>query len=700
MEPFERLEASFFKQDEESGELLATEQEVQGGQAERLLDTLLHMVRLFTLVNVKDRDANPAPAPDKLDASDQPKPGKLQLSKATTDAAAAIKAQLKKSRASMRLGHSGLSSVYMSASNIFMAKCSLKDAVLYLYLFYVGIYLARTMLGGAIWERRYNYWQPTIRPGAQRNGSCVLKQDIEPSRYRRDLYQEARTAKRLAGLDYMASFESLSQFFFLITTGTIVGQVIAGLHLALQRPMRLTAISLLVDPGAERSRLRHKLARIVQTTFNCPDFAEQVEQVLVARCNCLRPQMHNERVKHLTRRHNRTDFLRMVFREKIYNRVMPRSVSYSSLAGYRKTVVWIFWIQLSALLVIYFINMGSMIVYQVYRRVGERLAKAQCERWQPDAQMPKHRIDFDDKFWKQNRQVYLDYGQNENNIPFHLYLLELRNLFSYRDFLMLLFNKISYMFVYSWFHVFYWVVYAVNFHFQLIWLIDIQRQLKVLNAMLAYTVAEEHELTNELADLEQQQQQLVTPAELQQQQQYIDRLNQAGAMRREQRVRSIYKVMAATYFNFELFRRQYEHARWMANHIAGYMVLLLLANVGFAYLSNGFKHAEVYSYLIIIISFICIGLANTIFVTSSIIIVRMRRISSSLLQCFANSSELSISMSYVVALWRRQLMCDRDFRSSYSMTLFGFELSPANMLTLNSYLLGLALIIYKTYYSK
>lgn len=540
-------------------------------------------------------------------------------------------------------------------------------------------YCSGSLLVGTQWKRAYAEWAPQVRQDSPRSKNCLVATDLVLGEPTTVDYQRTVPAKSFFGLDVILRFTSITQALFAIRIIGWLLVALGGVVLSFGRPIELPAFSFLVEPQSERTRIRLELAKVIQSSFAVQDPIEQQASELkntLGLANCRKFHLkattssrhHHRQTKWqpaLIRRQSRLQFRSMVVNNRLALLVHPKSLANSSLQAYHLTLLVFFVAFFSLDLVNNLISVSSTISRVLKLRLAERLKQVDCERWQPGGLLAKTTLHFDDSFWLTNRHLY--YNHKPGDETSKLLVLELVYLLSDANtcfaLTMLLLTNLFYPLV----TIVSKVVFAVCYHYQLVWLTDLEQQMQLLNNLLSHqlSVSKQPKEEEEEAD--------------------------------STLLLASHKAMALVYFNFELFRRQYETFRHIGSLIASYIILQSMFVVSLLCLAYSHKTPEVHKrHLIEFMLFIMLYI-NVMYVSSSALIVRVQRLSVGQLQLLARLAELSISLSHIGCLWRRQLQNEADIRSDFALTLFGFELSPTNLLTVNSYLLGFGLLLYNTY---
>lgn len=598
-----------------------------------------------------------------------------------------------------------LGSVHLEAGNPFRLECRPRQLAYYVFGVGLAVHLFYVVVASSRWDQQYQRWQPKLTNQALKNGTCLLQADLA--------VQQAAAI----GFQQHPRLNAIYQFLFIEAAGSAVIVIICVIWLSLGQPFRVSALSFLVNPQGERKRIQAKLTAMVRNCFNCADNSEQVDMMMLVEqgensdndrsrdsskqrlCKCkidgLQQQQQSVAEPGSSKRcQSRSDFLRMLFAQRLDRYLKPVCFNESNRCAYQASVTACFGLFAVLILTIFTCSLLLVIVDQLRFGLQERLAKVECERWHIGAQLAKHRLDFRSDRWTQNRHLYAEYFNQhdrafvQNNISSYqtnwtlfvkLYWLELQTFAADRNMVLPIVSLLLYATIITWWLILHMMVFTTNYHFQFVWLIDIQRQLDTINQMLACCLLDPDLAlgSKHWSNNNNNKSQAPPPSASQ-----------------KQRLVQIHCAIAGAYLNYELFRQQYADFLAISRLIAAFEIIHSINMAAGLYMTHNLSRDDPTGWLMAAYACLIISLVDAVFVSSSLIVYRVKRISESLVKLFAACTELSISLSYIVSLWRRQLLTNHDFRSYFATSLAGIELSQENLITFNSYLFGLGLIVY------
>lgn len=606
-----------------------------------------------------------------------------------------LEQQVAINNAQHRCGSCKLDCVYLRPANPFSSDGygSLRRIAIYIYATWALVQMVYVCFFGSLFERNYKPCQYILLLNASdtisnssansnsnnnRPAKCILATDIVVGQTEqqvdcRPALEGASSLKKHLGLSYLVNFNVMMEFYFVAVIGSSIALLITLPLLARQRSIRIQVLSFMVNPVAERAKLRLRLINIVRQSLSWPDIAEQLKLKaarLGLRTGGKRQQIDTER---LQARQTRADFQQLILSERPHKYVLPSCYSERSRQKYLIAALLI-----TSLVVwtsVYHIAGFAYTVFgQVHERVQVSREMAKCQRWSPQAQLLKSRIRQDDQVWQRNKQTYLTLNEPIGYHQLgHLYLMEAKSMFSQTNVWLLVSSFPNYLNFYVVVVQLLFTIYTVSIMFQTEWLEQIDRQLLCLTDMMKHVASlAEPTGNNKGQDIGRKQDDY------------------------EAKIKSVYAALTISYLNFELFRRQFRESRWLSEHFVGFIVVHVFLIVAWTYQTFAVERTDspYKSFLLFTCSNATIVL-DLVLYSAIVISKRVQRVTKSMLSCFAAATGLSMELCFVSGLWRRQLMLESDCQQYYTGSLLGFELSQRNLLTINTYLVGISIIIYR-----
>lgn len=160
-----------------------------------------------------------------------------------------------------------------------------------------------------------------------------------------------------------------------------------------------------------------------------------------------------------------------------------------------------------------------------------------------------------------------------------------------------------------------------------------------------------------------------------------------------QELNNILEQLTICYVNFELFRRQSPHFQKISN----FVIIQVAVMTGQVYYMTDLvaKNVDPRYETVVVVALMLIGfLLNCCLAMSSYRLNLLEELMNEVAKMLAHASGiLSISVSYPIELWRRQMLSEKDCRQKFASRLFLYPVSWESLLTFNVYLLLLSFIL-------
>lgn len=365
-----------------------------------------------------------------------------------------------------------------------------------------------------------------------------------------------------------------------------------------------------------------------------------------------------------------------------YSRMNIRLVpAHLSVSNYKKQMrievrLTIVWCIFSTLIV--YIVLGGLWLIELWKRVHLRLDLYECRDWQqPTALINNNNYSTTTTTWLQDYYSPILDGMDLDERQFRLYAnyheqqvktwwtiyhdlilgVELVKTFDYRvGFFVLELFLISNI-ILTWLG-FYWILLCLNFLSIQIWLKQIKDQLIIAkemmqsyDSMMLFTIYTKKHIEDPLMH---------------------------------------------AYLNFILFKRDYYHVarlyRFLMLQLAimtcGAAIFCLCIETKTANVEDRLYSLMITSSVIVILDVCCLmSVRFTSQVSSMFKMVNL---------IMAKASTISMESSYVVGLWRQQILTPVETEKAFGFSIMGFDLSYSNFIQLNSYVLGGVLYIFQS----
>lgn len=151
--------------------------------------------------------------------------------------------------------------------------------------------------------------------------------------------------------------------------------------------------------------------------------------------------------------------------------------------------------------------------------------------------------------------------------------------------------------------------------------------------------------------------------------------------------RDIYKQLLSTYVNFELLRRHSKYYREFY-HLVSFIYMLtgmgLLILVNTAYLRIAGDNSFFVLFIVAAIMIAC----NVFFIICITLTWNYENLYRLINGIVGESCQVGMQLTYVISLWRRQMMAEKEIQANYATHSFAIPVDRSYLIQLNSYTLG------------
>lgn len=158
----------------------------------------------------------------------------------------------------------------------------------------------------------------------------------------------------------------------------------------------------------------------------------------------------------------------------------------------------------------------------------------------------------------------------------------------------------------------------------------------------------------------------------------------------------IERALTITYLNFELFKSEFISFQVLQTFISGQLTFFVIT-LTFTAMFVARTNFNTIIWATAAITLLSLNVLIVFCVSSTSNLQHIYRLISDLV---AKSSECGMELTYIVKRWRRRLMTNSEIQSIYSTHVLSFRLSRASLLTLNTSLVGLWLLIHRFVFSR
>lgn len=519
------------------------------------------------------------------------------------------------------------------------------------------------------------HYNPMVKAGTNRTDICAIKGNIYESygNYYAEM-QRLYGILTFMGFNFTASI-SISLFSILVSVVSCF-TVFVFLLAYSKESIALNYYELLTNPRVARQKLKMRLSKIIYEKFERGDKEEMMQvkylDSTVRRSSNFTPERVGVFVakncsckysENMDRKH----FVRFINRERILDFVQPECATVVRVKEARALVR-----KFAFATVVFIVFSVSLLVYRVVTeeisgRIEQRFNEFKCKFWHPNGTVirnPLMLLPFES-------DEYLEYYRNHDGSMksyLRLIIIELKLLLSIKH---LMYYDLELLFLtatLTW-GACYWYQFGVGYFPNRIWLRQVRSQLETCLELLVLIHPSESGATKSskiAEDLEM-----------------VKRV-----LRR--RFRVMEKALAITYLNFEIFLAEFHHYREVVNFLAGQLILAsTLCTTACSLISTGLTSTSILwevalsnLFILNIFVLVCSNMTSDL--------MELNRLVSEIMAKFTHNS---MELIYIAKLWRRRLMTDSEVKSLYSIETFGVKLSHKNLLTFNTSLLGIYLLL-------
>lgn len=306
-----------------------------------------------------------------------------------------------------------------------------------------------------------------------------------------------------------------------------------------------------------------------------------------------------------------------------------------------------------------------LIFGEAYLRATTRLAQLDCEKWNTNAiylaqqQTP---IDFNQDSDKKLRFAYSAHDNSWRNLLRLVLFIEVPDIMQHKQ------SVVSIMII---------LLVAIGFiwqsHYVALWAIEYFSSLRLTNKLKG-----ELEVCIELLQMHRNLQQLAT-----------DDTNN-----NERRQCKLDLAISLTYIKFEFFRRNQRNFQQLSDNVASHIMLTVGSLVYLGQLIGGTINSPLKP--LMLVSTITFLLIDELFlVLCARLTDNISQVYSSIARLLACSTECQMTLRPSIDLWRRQQLDLQQIVGQFAPTVFGYEISKENLISLNVYAIGAWMVLIK-----
>lgn len=520
-------------------------------------------------------------------------------------------------------------------------------------------------------------WRPIVRSGANRTEMCALRVDLD-EKYDSSAARFVMLRDFFLDQGYTAIYSAQLMAFAVLSAVSAAMILYAGMFTYKNDSLPLNTLSFQLCPIEERIRVRMRLLGVVQTLYTSSEMTDESpnydrndhlgsmrfehshrSEFFPSRSARSRPESAERECSCLEQERMRIRFVDLITREKLVDFTWPINLS-SSFYQYlmaRQMIATI--IQLTILILAFIWIPMTCANDEVANRVRSRQEQYKCELWNENGTQIRDIVGLlyrplpPDK-----RKRYMNHiTRSETNLG-DLYLIENIEIIKWPA------PKVLLEFVFVYFGVIGWSFeYVISFVQASIsasqWLCQIQSQMEKCIALIEchMSLKFDSDYTSEDDD------------------------------ESKSRRRDIERALTITYLNFELFRQEYKAFRQVASFLIFHLIPLVTLNSLYSYIMMSASNKNIVIVWVFNASYIIVF---NIFVSACVsILERIGKLYATITRILIKSSSVSMELTQIVKLWRRQLLSDADIKNLYGVKVVGKSFSSSTLLAVDSYVMAL-----------
>lgn len=550
--------------------------------------------------------------------------------------------------------------------------CPIRIYLLHILNLYAVIKLSSIAFYQLKYEKLSIDYHPSVRFGANQTDLCALKSDIiEPMMILKRLEMVTTKLSELG-----SCFTILNDYSTLTFTVTSLVIIIlyCGSLLYRKSALIIDSLSFIMDPVRERKRLKLDLYRNIESIFNCHD-----NELGHRRKDSIQPRHSigklstninvNDRLARVTsscscrfrERFRRESYLTSLKEHDVLERVLPAHRRKRALDQIVKVQLFIFFLMIITCCFVSVTVHWTLFARELHDRIKRRILLIDCFKWNPNATLIN---DPTKVFFKILDHEY-PYGMLVN-----LSMTDLRSR--------LISIELPYMLENGWIQLGFEMsvlsitsgVWGANYVKNAIgslltrniWIQQLRKQLQDCIKLMEYYAY----LNDSLEHIEM----------------------------KSIRKKKLEDALSITYLNFSLFRSEMTSHRTIQNFYSDQLLAFTFGNLLFSYLIlssvDSKNQSAIYSVTISVLT-----LTNIFIIVCSVLTERTQGLFHYMNEILAKASSNSMELSYIIDVWRRQILTDDQVENAYSIKAYGLNLSSSNLIAFNSSVLGIWLLIYR-----
>lgn len=515
-------------------------------------------------------------------------------------------------------------------------------------------------------------WQPKVRTGANQSQNCALAQDIIEDRHLKSRLNYIKSEQEYLGW-FSVPYSDIAAFVLLTCSILIVVFKIAAYYVSLDdHILWMDSLTFILNPLKERERFYSRTDELIAELLKLDGkklmrplgllpsngATNGIRSRSWGRTSYLMPEIIDKSLLNYLNPPigSRHSFARLVKEENIAELIHPANLSYEF---HRRCLVLIYSSMIGSFC-FGIITLGVIalrfIVGEILARTAQRIELAKCEMWDPSATLVRDPFLLKPLESGEERESLARYDQTLSHLIRLAIRFEVPRFFGVRASLTISLITTTFVILSAWLNVYIWSMVTI-FTCEFEWNRQVIKQMDECIKLME---------TNQLH----------------------------GPTDRSLRERKIQKALTVLYIHYELYRRHLDSFKNMINFGAFHIAATVVAVCSNAYLVITNLSPDRILF-IENITYFQIAIFNGYFSLCSMYVNKLGKMIGNIGNIMAKICANSMEMSYIASLWRRQLLTDKEVKQLYATRVIGIQLTQSNLITLNSYLFVLWLLIFR-----
>lgn len=556
---------------------------------------------------------------------------------------------------------------FMRHPAYFCIKIPIRVYLIYFLFIFVAFKTLTTSYLLAFIHGKIANWQPELKPKAVVNGKCALLDDIlDPDLELKN--QINRTYHLIRSLGSPFSPDN-SNVIYMVSVCSLTNLMLCFVSLANSNvEYNFDLLNILLRREDEQARLQSKATKVTeQLKQEPPNLVSYSRHLKYSNLKTHRCRKAPICICEFELRHEWRQLTRNLSRTGIAPYVYPAHLTDESRRTLNRIAFLSISITFSLHMILAIYGFYGGIKGELNLRVDQYIDQLRCESWNPNGTLirgPTFVNVVEPLVSPKMRQVFIDH-MNSKGVPrLHLIfeLLKTSTFSHVKVIASIVAYSVFFILTYMW----------IQFHFMTIYCFCGSR--KIWSHQIHSQLTSCLRLIDRLHLLE------------------VINLDEEQKLRRRQKVE---RALMVAYVNFHIYRDESKDFKKSLSYLT---ITTFIFNFNVIWICYFIFRNETGSTPIWIMVPMSIFHLNVHFIECSHVTDRDRRIYHLITVLSGKSIQSILDSSYSVRLWRRQMLKDEDVQNLFSITFNGIRLTKSNLITVDSYITGVLMLMIRSHY--